>query len=365
MKPYLKRPKHLFLWLLLMALLLGLSISLDVFDQKDQRANTPMEAVTATTYNKYPNEKLALNQFIANNFMESGLMRTNLHNTNQTELASGEDLLSESVGLLLLYYVDSDQEQAFRDQYALAKALLQKENGLFQWRTRIGQSPTVNASVDDLRIAKALLMGSQKWHQPDLKDEATAISTALLKYCIKDNTLLSYDTPNAPNAEAFYYDFKAMLLLSEIHPAWHTVLQENYYKTFGSRVPLQPFYSASGPNKDQYKMTENALIILHFVEVNQTNENDLRWLRFHLGRGPLYAIYNANGKPLSTVESPAIYGIVAQIGKMANDETLYQLATERLKNMQQSNPGPLYGGYLSPDGKEAYSFDHLMAILGY
>lgn len=365
MQTYLKKPKHLWLWLLLMACLLGLSLFLDVVDKKNQRPQTLMQVVTPADFNDYPKEKIAVNQFIASNFMGNGLIRTNLLNTQQSNLATGEDLLSESVGLLLLYYVDSDQEQAFRDQYALAKALLQKDNGLFQWRTRTGQPVTVNASVDDLRIAKALLMGAQKWHKSDLEAEATNLSASLLKHCLKDGALLTYDAPDAPVAEAFYFDFKAMLLLSEIHPEWQAVLQESYRKTLSSRVPLQPFYAASGSNRDQYKMTENALVILHLVEIGQTNENDLRWLRFHLNKGPLYAVYNANAKPLSTIESPAIYGIVAQIGKMAHDEALYDLAAKRLKSMQQLDPGPLYGGYLSPDGKEAYSFDHLMALLGY
>jgi hypothetical protein len=228
LNPYPRKPLRLILWLILLLILLLVTFLLDRFDQTDQHEPVPMSPQNSVNYNGYPSQKLALNQFIGQYFLTQGLVVTNLKETNQGKLASGQDLLSESVGLMLLYYIESDQEDAFVKHYELAVSLLKKENGLFQWRTRSEQPITVNASVDDLRIAKALLIASEKWHREDLKDYALALSTSLLTHCTKNDVLLSFDDPTAPEADPYYYDFKAMLMLAESHPQWQAILTNSF-----------------------------------------------------------------------------------------------------------------------------------------
>lgn len=353
------------LWVLLFAALLFGAYLLDQIDQVDQFTSAPLEPKSSASYASYQTEKKALDQFVGTYFLSQGLMATNLRFSAQNTLASGEDLLSESVGLLLLYYVDTDQEVAFMNQLQLAEQLLQKENGLFQWRTREGQRTAVNASVDDLRIAKALILGSKKWHREDLKEKSITLSKALLKYCIKDDLLLSFDAPTSGEAPFFYYDFRAMLLLADNDSKWQNIAQKSFSNIHMARLPLCPFYSNTDKSSGKYPTLENTLIILHMAEVGQLNQNDLRWFKLQMNRGSIFASYNVSGKPTSTVESPAIYGLLAQLGKFANDPELYDLAGKKLKTMQHLKNDTYYGGYINTSTGEAYSFDHLMALLGY
>lgn len=336
-----------------------------MFLKQEKTPISSEEGSLPIAYNLFPEELTALDQFVTKHFMKNGLVQTNIKSTEQGELASGEDLLSESVGLMLQYYLKTDQEAAFEAHLSLANSLLLKSNGLYQWRFRSGQELTVSASVDDLRIIKALLLASEKWHRMDFKEQVQHLSEALLTQCVKDGRLLSYDGADAEFAPLYYYDFKTLKRLEGLNSDWGGVYEKGQSLLMDSRSSQYPLYVASSTEGDTYNMIENTLVALYLSEVGQLPAKDLRWFKARLKEGAIYGTYDSKGNALSTIESPAIYGIVAQIAKVERDKTLYKNACQKLRDLQYFEKDAYYGGFYDPQSQDAYSFDQLMGLLGY
>lgn len=356
-----QRHLKLMLTVLLVILILGFFLYL----RQISSPGNLVEDKALAAYNLFPKERAALDQFVTKHYLKNGLVQTNLKPTEQTELASGEDLLSESAGLMLQYYLNTNQEAAFEAHLALTNHLLLKDNGLYQWRFRSGQPTSVSASVDDLRIIKVLLLASEKWQRTDFKEQAQNLSDALLRHCVKEGRLLSYDSAEADDAPLYYYDFKAIKLLETFDSNWLTVYKAGQSTLTEDRVEQLPFYAVSSPNNGSYKMIENSLIALYLSEMGQLPPEDLQWFKTKLNENAIYAEYTVQGKALSSIESPAIYGIVAQIAKNENDKSLYKKACLKLSEMQYFKEDAYYGGFFDTRTQDAYSFDQLMGLLGY
>lgn len=305
-----------------------------------------------------------LDQFVSQFMMPQGLVVTNLLTTAQTDLASGEDLLSESVGLLLLYYLETNQQSAFDNQFTLAATVLQKSNNLFQWRTRENQPQTVNASVDDLRIMKALLMAEDQWGDSKYRDEAKKISKALLDYCTQDGWLMEQDSEESLQAKAFYYDFKAMYLAQSLDASWATIIKNGLKLTFKDRDQGRLNFSKISGNPAYYPTTENLLIYWHLTEVGYKDSGLNLYLREQMATG-LYGDYGEDGLPLENLESPSIYSLAALVAKQTDDQILYELACKRMAQMQVSEDHRYKGGFVDVNDEEAYSFDQLLGLLAY
>lgn len=349
------------LLLLLVFCLIGAFFLLKVVSNKQLAA---MPAI-AVEYSLYDEQIQALDHFISRYFLDQGLVQTNLKKTEPTKLASGEDMLSESVGLMLQYYVRTDQPEAFADHLTLSNEILMKNNGLYQWRYRKGQDEAVSAAVDDLRIIKALLLASDKWGSESYKQQASQLSRALLKHCIREGQLLAYDTPDAELAPLFYYDLRTIAHLARFDDKWEAVYRNAEAMIKHQKNAEFPFYEDSKDEYESYRMIENTLILLYLSEVKQLQMNELAWYKEELRKGGVFSKYDRQGIPQSAIESPAIYGILAQIAKNMDDKDLYQLACEKLKTMQHQTKDEYFGGFIDTETKDAYSFDQLMALLGY
>lgn len=361
----LKRKQKMYPLLIVGFILLGISFVLDRVDQKDHYKKEPFALQTYETFNHFSVNRKALSTFIDQHFLGDGLAPTELVEAPQKDSAGGKDLQSQTVGLLLLYYVETNQPEAFLSQYELAKKRLQKDNGLFQWRTRPSQLMAENHTVDDLRIGKALATAAKRWGNSQWKTEAENLSQALMGHCTLKNRLLTDDSSSKTLAPLNDLDLGAMLALSAFDPRWEDIAKESLKEIQKSRFPYNPFYVKSKTNEQGYTTLENTMVILHLAQTGQNNINDLRWLKFQLKRGPVYEAYNALGKPISKVESPAIYGLLAQIGKYTKDPELYTLACDHLVEMQNKGLSDVTGGYTDPQTGQGKAFDHLMALLGF
>lgn len=315
----------------------------------------------------YEEERLALEGFINRYFLEDGFFRTNLTDSQQGEAASGEDILSESVGLLMLYYLKSDQPDKFDIQVNLLTEHFMNDNRLVKWRIRRGiDQETVNATVDDLRIAKALLMAAEKWQRDDYKVLAGELSTQLLIQCVTEDHLKAYDSPDSPKAPLVYYDFEAMQLIGQFDKEWYRLATINIENIVNRQVRGLPLYKDTWFSEENgFPAVENFMIMMHLSEVGINDPQSLTWLKNQLKQHGLYGSYSIEGKPLNSVESPAIYAIAARIAQLNHDEELYYLAVNRLKNMQNLENNEYYGGFIDLNQLSAFSFDQLFSLLAY
>lgn len=360
-----KRKQKMYPLLIAGFILLVVSFILDQIDQKDHYQKEPFAAKTYETYNNFSVNRSALFAFMNQHFLADGLMPTELVESPQKETAGGKDYQSQSVGLLLLYYVETNQPEAFINQYDLAKNRLRKDNGLFQWRTRASQLTVQNRSADDLRIGKALAMAANRWGSYYLKAEAENLSHALIANCTLKDRLLIDDTAAKTYAPLNDLDLSAMLYLAAYDPEWDAIAKESLHLIQKSRFPYNPFYVKSNIDDQTYVTMDNVTVILHLAQTGQNNINDLRWLRFQLKKGPVYESYNALGRPISKAESPAIYGVIAQVGKYTKDAELYNLACDHLVELQNKGLSDVTGGYTEPKTDQGKALDHLMALLGF
>jgi hypothetical protein len=320
-----------------------------------------------TDFSGYEEERAALEGFIGKHFIDNGFMRTNLIETEQGELASGEDFLSESAGLLMFYYLRGDERQKFDAQVDILTTYFWNKNRLIKWRIRRGlKQKTVNSTIDDLRIVKALMMAAERWDRKDYKSIAKKLSVQLLKHCVTENTLKAYDSPNSPKAPLVYYDFQAMQLMGEYDKKWRKLATINMENILSRRIKRLPLYEANRFAKDNaFPTVENLMIMMHLSEVGIKDPQSIRWLKEQLKRKGLFGSYSIEGAPLNSVESPAIYAIAAIIARLNRDEELYYLAAERLKKMQNMEHNEYYGGFIDLKRLSAFSFDQLFSLLAY
>ncbi|HEY8463845.1 MAG TPA: glycosyl hydrolase family 8 [Bacillota bacterium] len=332
-------------------------------------ADRPSKKVekTFTAFSGYNQERAALEGFVAKYFIHDGFVRTNLIDTKQGELASGADFLSESAGLLMLYYLKQDERQKFDSQVNLLKTYFFNRNQLFKWRIRPGLNPeTVNSTVDDLRIVKALLRAAQKWERTDYKIMAQKLSARLLKNCVTGNSLKAYDSPHSPKAPFVYYDFEALRLMGEFNQKWPVLAKVNLEHILSRQVKGLPFYKDDWFSKgNAFPTVENFMVMMHLSEAGIKDPQSIAWLKEKLKRKGLFGSYSLEGKPLNAVESPAIYAITAIIARWNGDAELYALAAGRLKKMQNLNNNEYYGGFIDLKQLAAFSFDQLLALLAY
>ncbi|MEC9488921.1 MAG: hypothetical protein UMV23_05525, partial [Halanaerobium sp.] len=224
----------------------------------------------------------------------------------------------------------------------------------------------VNATIDDLRIIKALILASARWGKDDFAGFARELSRPLLEHNVAGAYLRAYDSPASPPAPYSYYDFKAMELMAEFDERWAEIAEAGKERILAKQVTGLPLYRAN-PNHDGggFSTIENLLVLLHLSEVGEKDPQSLNWLKEELRKGGLFGSYSITGEPLNKVESPAIYGITAIIASLHHDQELYRLAIEKLKAMQHLERGEYFGGFIDMNSLSAYSFDQLFALLAY
>lgn len=312
-------------------------------------------------------ERTALEGFMNHYFIEDGFCRTNLKDTMQGDLASGEDVLSESVGLLMLYYMNQDDFQKFDRQVKILKNYFTNGNQLIQWRIRPGsKEETVNSTIDDLRIIKALILAADKWEQGEYKSFAKSLSSQLLLHCVSEQRLRAYDSENSTKAPFAYYDFQAMNLMGDFNEEWSQIAEINIKNILDQQVQNLPLYKDQWfPEQEGFPTVENLMIMMHLSEVGIRDGESMNWLGEQLKNQGLFGRYSAEGKPLNSVESPAIYALTARIAELNDDKDLYKLAINRLKGMQNLEANQYYGGFIDLNGLTAFSFDQLLSLLAY
>lgn len=320
-----------------------------------------------------------VNQYLSN---KEGGIYTNYIPQNETfELASGHEVLSESQGLFLLYLVERNDKERFDKNLKYIKENLLTSENLLLWRINEEEEniSSGNASLDDLRIMKALQKASAKWGDKQYKKLYRELEEALYQFNVKDNQLYGYyDIQYKNNMSTIplcYFDLESIWQLQNIRKDWKMVydnsltLIKNSY--LGEAFPFYAFeydYSTGRYSENTtIRMTESILTVLHLAQINEHKEETIEWLLNELHKGGIYGEYNTiTGKPANRVESTAIYATIAQIGKVINHEELYKLAMEKMLVWQIiDKDSHLYGAFGDAKKEEVYSYDNLQALLAF
>lgn len=324
-------------------------------------------------------EEEILNKFINEKLMdEYGGIYTNYNNiSTEGDLTKGHDILSESQGMMLNYCLYKNDQEKFNDSFKYIKENMFLKNGLISWRIENNKSSDVSATIDDLRVARALIIGAEEFDNLKYRYYGIKISNGIYKNLIQENRLIDfhdgYDKSNVTTL--CYLDLYALKLFSLFDDKWNDVYTKsleiinNGY--ISDELPLYRKYYDGNieifDNEENIDTLLSILVILNKAEVNEDISKSVDWIKERLKYiGYISTSYNINTLDESKIESTSIYANIAQIAKVINDEELYNMAINKMKNFQVINEkSNIYGSFGNEQTEDVYSYDNLNALLAF
>ena len=322
-----------------------------------------------------------MEQFLKKKMLNDGTFITNYKVTkdqSKGELATGHDRLSESSGLWLRHLALTGQKKAFDDFYKETKKHFYR-GGQFSYRLNADKTLSpVNATVDDLRIMRALIEAAAKFNDNQYIKELESLLPSFSKQSIQGNMMVDFydiDKKRASSDISLYYlelqtmgyIYKKMGISQKYLEYEYNILKDGYISD------AFPFYYAQYSYKDnQYvkkdtiNVIESLLSILYLAEIGEQKQESIDYIKEAVTTGTLYNKYDLQGNPVDKSQSSASYAIVAMIAKEINDKDLYQQALQIIHNFQIITPqSPIFGVIGDPTTLEVFSYNNLMALLAY
>ncbi|MFC4098739.1 hypothetical protein [Paenibacillus xanthanilyticus] len=295
------------------------------------------------------------------------------------DTARNHDKLSESTGLLLDYAVSRKRQDIYLNQLFFLENELVADSMLIRWMTddEHKRRITVNASIDDLRIIRALLEGAEQFGRDGDRQLAIKLSDQLYRAGRSQSWLADYydarDGYIASTITASYLDVYTLNLLAGLNPKWKPIAAASQ-KLLGESLQANGLFLKTYdiPSRTWQKPTAGFNLIdvlisaVHWAEAGGDAEATVNWLKKKWQRDQrLYSVYMANGTVVNSNESPAVYALGVQLLELTGKETAL---TEKFKTRMRAfavhdSSSPYVGGYVSLDDRSSYSFDNLQALL--
>ena len=303
-----------------------------------------------------------------------GGVYTTLQETGDTHPA-GQDVLSESQGLLMEYAAEAGDRALFDRVYGYAKRHLEKD-GLFLWYTSPAADTASNAFLDDLRIYGALLQAQEQWG--GYEQELAVLETALCRYNLTaEGPVDFYDFKQRKQSDTFslcYGDLETIQALEErtgtagLYEQTKDLVLNGY---ISDDFPL--YYSSWSYRKGDYSeeplhTAEAMYTLYHLAKVGLLPETTEQWIMEQLRGNGILAGYQVDGSVAAGggYESTGIYALTALIGMECENEQMTALAVGRMNSLRIFDQASLYdGAFGEPDGSGIYSFDQCMALKAY
>lgn len=269
------------------------------------------------------------------------------------------EYLSESLGLYLNYLILSREKEEFENEFLHLSSYLEKvdSGNLVCWKVENGVS--VNALIDDVRIAYALLEAASVFNEPKYEELSKTIQSAL------------YHNQYYEQNWHDFYDWKINVRSEEVHfsyfnqEAWSAFNWDDdgldllllaqdgdnvfYFEKYLTQTNEPVYY-----NSEQINLIDQILIMTQ-VETNTGEVQPLEgWLNnTYEENGRLVGRYSrTNGKELVSYESPAVYSLLILHYVTKNDvETAFKWS-EPLKRIHDEVPS-----------NQTHFFDYMLATL--
>ncbi|QOR35427.1 hypothetical protein IMX26_00865 [Clostridium sp. 'deep sea'] len=317
--------------------------------------------------------------FLKNNMINNeGGIYTNYLNYNESKsYATGHEVLAESQGLMMLHAVYNRDFLLFDTSFIYVKNnMFNKQNGL-SWRVTNNNSikTTISASVDDLRVLRALHYAIKLWNKNEHKIMYQHLEKNLrVKSLVNESLVDFYDkSKKSKEITLSYLDLYTMLLLTHSSEKWDNVFNDSLRIIKMAKVSKDfPLYYKTYSNDhivlvNQINMIDSLLTVLHLAEVKEIDYDSIIWLKKELkNNGKIMSSYNPKTGIASknSYESTAVYAIAMRICNEINEIELYHNLAAKMLELQVKNVNSkVYGGFADEVSLQAYSFDNLQAIL--
>ncbi|WP_195575761.1 hypothetical protein [Paenibacillus sp. 1001270B_150601_E10] len=304
---------------------------------------------------------------------------TNYKETSESDMAAtGHEVLSESAGLMMRYYALTNQGDAFDKEWKQAEKTFEIPSGFsYRYSPKQDKTYTINASVDDLRIIRALYEAHEQFDQPEYLKLANEYGARFFKHNIKDDQLFDFYDDKYKMTNNFitlcYIDLTTLKLLpipeqeqKQLLRNMESIMEHGYLSDRFPFYETRYHYDTRTYSSDGINTVESLLTILSLAEAGQHHPESIAYIKEQVQNGTLYGQYDKGGKPLNDIQSTAIYAITAMIGSVLQDVTLYEDSIKRMEQLRVNDEtSPFFGAYGDPSTEMAFSFDNLMALLAY
>jgi hypothetical protein len=372
----------LFLKQIYLLVIFIINISLPVISSHLIINNNSVIITQSKSLYKFPQYKqiLILEKFIKDKMThENGGIYTNyLDNDNEKNYSTGHEVLSESVGLEMLIALKNNDSLSFDELIKLLEDKFQLSNGLFRWRIGVEKITYVSATIDDLRIYKALNMAYEQWDKIKYKTMAKQLGYNLKNNAMKNDHFINYvnSTERNSNSDILdinYIDLKALTYMKDQY-----ILSDKYINSSLTLISTSqlnegiPLYfktynitNNSFAELDNINMIDSILVAYHLAEVGKLGKKEINWFHKQFDEfGYISTKYNKNGNPISEDQSTAIYSMIAQLSKYVEDDKLYYEAIDKLLQFQVVDKNSeIYGSFGDTNKLQVYSYDNLHAWL--
>ena len=330
----------------------------------------------ALIQNTLKENSYSLEKFIKSNLTndKGGIMTSYLKEKDKNP--TGDDVLSESQGIILEYAVIKNDKELFQRTLEYINKYM-KEDELAAWVIQNGKSNRVNAILDDLRIYKGMEKAPEIFG--DFSEKLKIYRDNIYKYNVNRNNLVdSYDFKYKTKADRItlcYADLKTLnnMALSDtrfndIYENSLKIVQEGYISDIFPFYYNYYNYKTKNYEKSEINTSEGMLTLLHLAEIKQLPNSTVQWLKDTISNKRILGRYNVDGSVVQgyEYESTAVYAIAALIGKEINDNELVNLAISNMERMRINNVNSKFNGaFGNEDGTGIYSFDQCMALIAY
>ena len=310
---------------------------------------------------------------------ENGTIATYIQNSDEVDedLVRGREALAETLGLLMYYALDKDDQPLFNDIYKQLTDYFLEKDGFINWKLKEDGTSDVsaNALIDDIRIMYALALADEKWKVNPYMKTAVSISEYLNEHNVVNDIYTNFYDKEYDYASSdislSYIDIQGMkdlvdrgLLDDKVVDKTSQVLIE---------APLDHGFYPISYNVEEKKYTfsdnvnlvDQAILAYHYAQVGNRSEEFLKFIKDEMTKRDLvHGMYDRKTKePTVDYESPAIYGFLILYALEVDEEVLAQTLYDRMKEFQITDKNSdYYGGYSITDGN-THIFDNLVPLL--
>lgn len=310
---------------------------------------------------------------------ENGTLATYILENEEVDedLVQGREALAETVGLVLLYALEKEDQVLFDQYYEQLDDYFIETNGFVNWKlNEAGESEvSTNALIDDLRIMDALVRAEEKWGGVHYVRMAEAIGNYLTNYTVRNGVYTDFyetlDEYASENIQLSYIDVQAMETLTQ-KGFLDVELVENTTRILLEAPLNNGFYPLSYNVEtetytydEEVNLMNQAILVYHLAQVGVRSEAFLTFIKQEINeRKLIHGVYHLETKePAVDYESPAIYGYLISYALLLGEMELAEMIYARLKDYQVTDEeSEYYGGYSITDGN-THIFDNLIPLL--
>lgn len=323
--------------------------------------NTPKTETIRYTENQKSRLATVIFQEFAS---KNGLLSTNLTNRKN-------EYLAESMGLLMLYFIQTNDKTNYMKSFQAVKQSLILPNHLISWEIKEGKRSDTNALIDDLRLVKALDLGARKWRNKEVKQLLSKTIDANKAYTMYEDYFVDFGSEQSENrakeitlsyATPSYY--KRMKLTPEILEKNVEVIRNAPQDANGLYAKKFDIQTKTYQFDDTVHMIDQLLTARNVQEIKSTSKFHQLLKEKMKKDGKLYGQYNRKTlQPVVRYESPAVYSYAIFYSQAVKDKTLEKAINKRMNQLKNHHKNTqYYGSYIAKNG-ETHIFDNLLPLL--